>query len=106
MSQNRSRKSVAQARAAVEQAERVLDTRCASWEKRHAGQRAAALIGGGFLGGFALAILPVKTWTRIGAAIAGTSAWLARSSLTPTLFGVVVGALRAPRAGRPRDDHG
>jgi hypothetical protein len=106
MSSNASRQSVAQARVALEHAERVLDARCTSWEQRHAVPRAAWLLGGGFLGGFALATLSVKTWTKIGAAVAGTGAWLARSSLTPTLFGLAVGALRPSRPGRPPDDHG
>ena len=49
----------------------------------------ALLIGGGLLGGIALATLRPKVWSRVGAVLFGSGAWLARSPVGPALLGAL-----------------
>ncbi len=51
--------------------------------------RLALLIGSGLLGGIALATLRPKAWSRVGAVLFGSGAWLARSPVGPALLGAL-----------------
>lgn len=55
-----------------------------AWLRHH---RSSVLIGGGLLGGFALAAVPPKSWSGVGALVFGGVARLARSPFAPALLG-------------------
>lgn len=60
--------------------------------------RVAWIVGGGLLGGWALNWLPLRAWARIGAAIGGTGALLARSFLTPLIAGALLALAQTTRS--------
>lgn len=88
------RARVRQARAEVADAERALAALTQSWRERLARHSAWLLIGGGALGGFALARVAPRHWSRAGAALFGGGAWLARLPLAPVILGALLS--RAP----------
>ena len=85
MSRNGSREQVRCAGLELDRIERQLTTRWQSWRERLDRHRLPLLIGGGLLGGFALAAVSPRRWSRMGAALFGSGAWLARSPLGPVL---------------------
>lgn len=63
--------------------------RVSNWSGRIERQRAAVLVGAGLLGGIALETVSPQRWSRVGAALFGTGAWLARSAIGPALVGAL-----------------
>ncbi len=55
--------------------------------RRH---RAAWIVAGGVVGGFALSWLPPRTWAKVGAFVGGSTAMIARSMLTPMIAGAIM----------------
>ncbi|MGH8042107.1 MAG: hypothetical protein ACREPN_08705 [Rudaea sp.] len=49
---------------------------------------------GGLGSGLALALLPLRWWARMGAALGASAAYVARSALTPALLGAAFAQLR------------
>lgn len=64
----------------------------AAFERR----RATWIVSGGLASGFVLGLLPPRLWARIGAAIGGTAAIVARSVMAPMIAGAII-------ARRPAD---
>jgi hypothetical protein len=52
--------------------------------------RSAWIVGGGLVSGFALAFLPRRLWSGIGALLGGTAALVARSVVAPMIAGAIV----------------
>lgn len=52
--------------------------------------RAAWIIGGGLASGFALALLPRRLWSGLGALLGGTTAIVVRSVVAPMIAGAIV----------------
>lgn len=52
--------------------------------------RSAWIIGGGLVSGFALALLPRRLWSGLGALLGGTTAIVARSVFAPMIAGAIV----------------
>lgn len=71
------------------QAQQRLATHRQSRRGRPERHRLPWLIGGGLLGGLALAILPPKRWAQAGALLLGGGARLMRSALGPALLGAL-----------------
>jgi hypothetical protein len=67
----------------------------APWRAAFNRRRTVWIIAGGFAGGMALALLPRRVWSRIGAVAGGGAALVARSVLTPMIAGALVA--RKPR---------
>ena len=59
------------------------------WHNRLRRHRLSMLIGGGLLSGIALATVSPRRWSRMGGALFGGSAWLARSAIGPALVSAV-----------------
>ena len=76
-------------RVTRDQAEQRLATHRQPRRERPGRHRLSWLIGGGLLGGFALAMLPPKRWARAGALLFGGGARLMRSALGPALLGAL-----------------
>lgn len=89
MSSNSARARVRLARAELERAEQQLAGRWQSWRERFGRHRMSLLIGGGLLGGFVLVVLSPRRWSRVGASLFGTGAWLARSPAGSALLGAL-----------------
>jgi hypothetical protein len=105
MKRSGARARVQRAKAELDQAELQLAACCKPWRERLGRHRLALLIGGGLLGGFALARASPRRWSRIGAAVFGSSAWLARSPVGPALLAAVWTALSG-RTHAPRSPPG
>ena len=102
MNRSGARARVRRARTELDQAELQLAARCRPWCERLGRHRLSLLVGGGLLGGFALATASPQRWSRIGAAVFGGSAWLARSPVGPALLGALwTNILYSPNASRP-----
>jgi hypothetical protein len=80
------RARVERARAELDQAEQQLAVRWQPWRVLIDRHRLSLLIGSGLIGGLALATVAPKRWARIGAALFGGSAWLARSGIGTAVF--------------------
>ena len=52
--------------------------------------RSAWIVGGGLASGFALAFLPRRLWSGVGAVLGGTTALVARSVVAPMIAGAIV----------------
>jgi len=52
--------------------------------------RNAWIVGGGLASGFALAFLPRRLWSGVGAVLGGTTALVARSVVAPMIAGAIV----------------
>lgn len=89
MSRKGARVRVQDACIELDRAERQLDARWLTWRQRIVEHRATLLIGGGLLGGFALATFSPPHWSRVGAGLFGGGAWLMRSPLGPALLGAL-----------------
>lgn len=89
MNRNGARARVRRARTELDQAELQLAACCRPWRERLRRHRLSLLVGGGLLGGFALAMAPPRWWSRIGAALFGGSAWLASSPAGPAVLGAL-----------------
>lgn len=89
MNRNGARTRVRNARAELEKAEQQLATRYPPWRERLGRHRLSLLVGGGLLGGFALATVSPKRWSRVGAVLFGGSAWLIHSPVGPALLGAL-----------------
>lgn len=105
------RRRVRQAEFELQATERALDASWQTWRARLQRHRAAILVGGGLLGGLALATVSPKRWARVGALVLGGSARLARSPLLPALLGALLAGrhVSAPverDAPAPRDADG
>lgn len=87
---------IRRARAALDHAELQLAPRWQRWRKWLGQPPPSMLIGAGVLGGFVLAALPPKWWSRAGAAVFGGGAWLARSPLGPPILATLWTALLVP----------
>lgn len=81
------RARVRRARAEVDQAEQRVAVQWRPLRESLGRHRLALLIGGGLLGGFAVAGASPKYWSRAGAALFGAGARLARSPIGPALLG-------------------
>jgi len=62
----------------------------APWRAAFDRRRSLWIVAGGFASGMALALLPPRVWSRIGAVAGGGAALLARSVLTPMIAGALV----------------
>jgi hypothetical protein len=80
------RARVQAARAELDQVEQRVLTRWQSWHERLDRHRLSLLIGSGLVGGFMLAAVPPNRWSRVGAAVFGSGARLARSPIGPALL--------------------
>lgn len=101
MSRINARACVRSARAELDRAEQQLAGRWQCWCERLGRHRSFLLIGAGLLGGFTLVALPPRRWSRVGAALFSTGAWLARSPAAPALFAALwAGIPRQPTAAR------
>lgn len=90
------------ARLEPDRAERELAVGWRQWRGRIERHRAAVLVGTGLLGGIALETVSPQRWSRVGAALFGTGAWLARSALGPALIGALfTGVLARPNGRDP-----
>jgi hypothetical protein len=69
-------------------------------------RRALLLLGGGTLGGIALASIGPKHWARAGAALFGSGAWLARLPIAPLVLSLILARLPAARRSALRDADG
>lgn len=102
MNRNGTRAQVQRAKTELDQAEQQLATRCPPWRERLSRHRLSLLIGGGLLGGFALATASPRRWSRFGAFLFGGSAWLAHSPIGPALLGALWATMLDPSdAHRP-----
>jgi len=99
------RSRIRRARTALDHAEQQLAPRWQRWRKWFGEPALPVLIGGGLLGGFVLAALPRKWWSRTGAAVFGGGAWLARSPLGPplvaALWTTILAAPKQPPGSAP-----
>ncbi len=98
MSHINAQQRVRQARMELELAQTKLSAHWQPWYVRLARCRLALLLGGGLLAGYAIATVPPRHWSRVGAALLGSSAWLARSAFGPALIGALLAYL--PMASR------
>lgn len=102
MSCNTARARIRLAREELARAEKQLAGRWQCWCERFGRHRLFLLIGGGLLGGFTLVALPPRRWSRVGAALFSTGAWLARSPAAPALFAALWARIpRQPTTARP-----
>jgi hypothetical protein len=62
--------------------------------------RSAWIVGAGLASGFALAFLPRRLWSGVGAVIGGTTAIVARSVVAPMIAGAIVARERPVSAPR------
>jgi hypothetical protein len=86
MNRDNARARVNCARMELEAAEQQLAAHWQPWRERIDRYRLSLLIGGGLLGGLALATVSPKRWSRVGAALFGGSAWLVRSAIGPAVL--------------------
>lgn len=89
MTRGGARARVRRARTELDQAELQLAARCRPWGELLRRHRLSLLVGGGLLGGFALALAPPRWWSRFGAALFGGSARLAGSPVVPAVLGAL-----------------
>ncbi len=101
MSINTARQDVKRARLALTHAELALHRDCVSWRQRFHQHRTGILLGGGFLAGVALTVLPPKVWARVGSFVGGSAAWLVQSPFSPSLFGALFSLVRARPKPKP-----
>jgi len=87
MNRDKARARVHRAQLELDAAQQQLTARWTPWRRLMGRHRLSLLIGGGLLGGLALAMVPPKRWASFGAALFGGSAWLARSALGPSVLG-------------------
>jgi hypothetical protein len=85
------------AQVQLDAAEKQLAARWQPLAERISQHRLSLLIGGGLLGGLALTAVPTKLWARIGAALFGGSAWIARSAIGPAVFGALWTSIQSTR---------
>lgn len=78
---NRQRQRLAAAEQAALAAERGLHASLQPWQEALHARRTAALLGGGFATGFALTVLPLRWWSRVGAWVFRCAAHAARMPL-------------------------
>ena len=83
-------------REETEHAEKQLVAQWQPWHQRILLHRSALLAGAGLATGFALATLPPKWWSRIGSAVFGGGARLARSGIAMGLLAALSSAARQP----------
>lgn len=102
MSRTGARARVLRARMELDEAERQLELRWQPWRERLRRHRLALLIGGGLLGGIALATVAPKRWSRVGAALFGGSARLARSAVGPAVLGALWTSILSSTTGTHR----
>lgn len=92
---------VRQAQAELASAQRDLQRDWAPWRARLRRHRAAAIVIGGMAGGAALALLPVRWWSGVGAVLGRVAALAARSTLTPALAAAALARVRGTTPRRP-----
>lgn len=83
------------------QADRQLGWRWQLWRERFTRHRLGMLVGTGLASGMTVALLSPKRWSRVGAILFGSSAWLVRSPIGPALLGVLWAHMLRPTATRP-----
>lgn len=89
MNRDNARARVHRAQQELDAAEQQLAAHWLPWRDRIGRHTLSLLIGSGLLGGFALSIVSPKHWARVGAALFGGSAWLARSAIGPAVLGAL-----------------
>jgi hypothetical protein len=89
MNRDNARARVHRAKVELDASEQQLAAHWQPWRERIGRHRLSLLIGGGLLGGLALAMVPPKRWARVGAGLFGGSAWLVRSALGPAVLGAL-----------------
>lgn len=81
------RTRVVKAASGVTAAQHALKAHWQPWQARVRRHQIALLIGAGLASGLALATLPPRIWSRLGALVFGGGARLARSAGMPVLLG-------------------
>lgn len=99
MTRPTARARVRRARQELDQAESQLATGWQRWRDRLERHRLGVLIGTGLLSGIALTTVSTQRWSRVGAAVFGSGAWLARSAVGPALIGALYTSLLARPTG-------
>lgn len=89
MSHNATRADVLRARLDCDRAEHRLAAHWQPWHARLTRHRLGLLIGGGLLGGVALATVSPKRWSSLGALLFGGGASVLRSPLGLPLLGAL-----------------
>ena len=98
MSRDDTRSRIHRAQLELDAAEQQLAARWKPWRERIGRYQLPLLIGGGLLGGLALATVAPKRWARVGAILFGGSAWLARSAITPPMLVALWTSIQSPGA--------
>jgi len=75
-------------------AQRALRANLQPWRQTLDAHRTAALLGGGFASGLALALLPIRWWSRAGALAFRLAAHTARMPLPFSIRSAGIGARR------------
>jgi hypothetical protein len=73
----------------------------APWRAEFARHRAAWLLAGGFTGGLAVGMLPRGFWSKFGALLGSTGAFVARVVFAPALAGALAARERDAAATPP-----
>lgn len=94
MNRDKARARVQCAQLELDAAEKQLAACWRPWRERLHRQRLPLLIGGGLLGGLALALVPPRIWANVGASLFGNSARVARSALGPSVVGALLAAIQ------------
>lgn len=89
---------VRQARSELAAAESALASSARPWWRRVQSHRGALAGTGGFALGLALTLLPLRWWTKAGAATGAAAAAAARSALLPMIIGAALSQKRQPEA--------
>jgi len=98
MTRDNARARMHRARIEFDEAEQQFAAHWQPWHERMRRHRLSLLIGGGLLGGLALATVSPKHWSRVGAALFGGGAWLARSAIGPAVLGALWTNIQSPRS--------
>lgn len=86
---------IVQAEAACTTAENRLAVQIRPFFSLLKQKRMRFIVGGSFLSGIALVVLPIRVWAKVGAGMGRLSARLARSPFSPLLAGMILGKVRS-----------
>jgi hypothetical protein len=95
---------VVAAQAELDNARAALINGTASAERRFRDHRVAWILGGGFVGGFALAFAPRRFWAGVGALVGSSAALAARSVLTPMIAGALLARVESANESTAKQD--
>lgn len=90
------RRQVAAAERRARSARAVLHYRAEALRGISRRHREEFLVGGGLVSGMLVALLPVRAWSRLGAIVFGTTAFVLRSPISGILLGSVLQVRRTP----------